>query len=82
MSIDAKCLKSYVSGVIADTLCYKNLNYNALIVGYNTELHVGYWIVKSRFGPNWGEAGYFRVDMFYNIMGIAEYPSIPNARIP
>lgn len=74
MSIDAKCLKSYVSGVIADTLCYKNLNYNALIVGY--------WIIKSSFGPNRGEAGYFRVAMFYNIMGIAEYPSIPNVRIP
>lgn len=82
VSIDASCLKSYVSGVISEPACYKNLNYNALIVGYNTELHVGYWIVKSSFGPNWGEAGYFRVAMFYNIMGIAEYPSIPNARIP
>lgn len=82
VSMDATCLKSYVSGVISEPACYKNLNYNALIVGYNTELHVGYWIVKSSFGPNWGEAGYFRVAMFYNIMGIAEYPSIPNVRIP
>jgi C1A family cysteine protease len=82
VSIDSNCLRSYVSGVIADTTCYQNLNYNALIVGYNTELHVGYWIVKADFGSDWGEAGYFRVAMFYNIMGIAENPILPIARIP
>lgn len=82
VSVDSNCLRSYVSGVIADTSCFRNLNYNALIVGYNTNLHVGYWIVKSSFGPEWGEAGYFRVAMFYNIMGIAENPILPVARIP
>jgi C1A family cysteine protease len=77
-AIDATCLMSYVSGVISDDDCFKELNSYTSIVGYNRDTTVlGFWIAKSNFGTQFGIDGYFKILMSRNVMGIATYPSIP-----
>jgi len=43
------------------------------VVGYDDE--GGYWIAKNSWGPNWGEAGWFRIA--YGQCGIDDYVYVP-----
>lgn len=75
VSIDGSILKSYTSGVIKAADCTSNISHGALIVGYNTT--GGYWKLKNSSGPNWGEDGYFRLELGANTCGILEAASYP-----
>ncbi|CAL6063960.1 Cathepsin_B [Hexamita inflata] len=43
---------------------------NVLIIGYGEENGIPYWKVKSSFGEEWGEKGYFRILRGHNECGI------------
>jgi C1A family cysteine protease len=80
VAMDASCLMSYEKGVINDTSCYHSLDHGLTLVGYNrsTDVRVepNYWIVKNSWSSSWGEAGYFRISLGDNMLGIGELPSV------
>jgi len=45
---------SYTSGIITDCSPL-NVNHCGLVVGYDTEKGVDYWIIKNQWGVSWGE---------------------------
>jgi KDEL-tailed cysteine endopeptidase len=77
VTIDGSILPFYKGGIISG-LCGKALDTSALIVGFGIDKNrVGYWLLKSSLGPNWGEQGYFRLVMGKNECGIAEDAVVP-----
>ncbi len=73
-------LYMYDTGVFQDTTCSKaGLNHAVLLVGYGMDKKTGlkYWTIKNSWGPDWGEAGYFRIERGRNMCGIASYAVIP-----
>ncbi|CAL8086271.1 unnamed protein product [Calicophoron daubneyi] len=63
MSLNAKPLQSYKSGIIHPTAanCDKKITHAVLAVGYGVEKNVPYWLIKNSYGRKWGENGYFRI---------------------
>jgi C1A family cysteine protease len=57
VAVDATTWSSYSGGVITGN-CGSNLNFAALIVGYNTLSTPNWWKVKNDWGTDWGTAGY------------------------
>ncbi len=58
VAIDGFILPSYKGGIIS-SFCGKALDTSALIVGFGIDKNgVGYWLLKSSLGPNWGEQGH------------------------
>jgi KDEL-tailed cysteine endopeptidase len=77
VAIDGSILPFYRSGVVTG-LCGRALDTSALVVGFGVaEDGLGYWLLKSSFGANWGEHGYFRLVMGKNECGIAEDAVVP-----
>jgi C1A family cysteine protease len=71
--MDASSLQSYTTGV--EKCLHQNPANDALvIVGYNTETPVPYWIVKNSWGKDWGEGGYVMLRLGHNDCGIATAP--------
>ncbi|KAL3692641.1 hypothetical protein R1sor_006292 [Riccia sorocarpa] len=73
----------YTSGVYADPKCRsgpETVNHAVLAVGYDTTGDVPYWIIKNSWGGDWGDGGYFKMEMGKNMCGIAtcsSYPVVP-----
>jgi len=72
--------------------CTTELNHGVTVVGYGETQGDAdgdgagtpgqkYWIVKNSWGPEWGEAGYIRMQRqagaAYGLCGIALLPSYP-----
>ncbi|XP_047068138.1 oryzain beta chain-like isoform X1 [Lolium rigidum] len=70
----------YQSGVFSGR-CGTQLDHGVVAVGYGTENGKDYWIVRNSWGPNWGEAGYLRMERNINATtgkcGIAMMSSYP-----
>nr|GMC96477.1 cysteine proteinase 3-like [Ipomoea batatas] len=70
----------YKSGVYISTICRNtsmDLNHAVLAVGYGVENGVQYWLLKNSWGDQWGENGYFKMQMGKNMCGIATCASYP-----
>jgi len=79
--IDATNLAFYTQGVISGSFCeHGEVNHAVVLVGSKDKT----WKVKNSWGPDWGESGYFRLEMNNaadkGCLGVSGYPSyaIPN----
>ncbi|XP_059318432.1 cysteine proteinase 3-like [Lycium ferocissimum] len=75
-----KGFKEYKSGIYSSTVCGntpQDVNHAVLAVGYGVENGTPYWLIKNSWGADWGDNGYFKMDMGKNMCGIATCASYP-----
>lgn len=60
---DQTAFQFYSGGVIPAAKCGVNLDHGVLLTGYgfDAKSKMNYWNIKNSWGPEWGEAGYVRV---------------------
>ncbi|CAO2842029.1 unnamed protein product [Amaranthus hypochondriacus] len=72
--------KLYKEGVYTSTTCGSSsmdVNHAVLAVGYGVENGVSYWLIKNSWGADWGDNGYFKMEMGKNMCGVATCASYP-----
>lgn len=59
----AKPLKQYKNGIYNGDGCdlIKQVNHASLVVGYDLEAEVPYFLLKNAWGVEWGEEGYYKI---------------------
>ncbi|XP_058108608.1 oryzain gamma chain-like [Magnolia sinica] len=70
----------YKKGVYTSNTCGSDpmdVNHAVLAVGYGVENGVPYWLVKNSWGGDWGNNGYFKMEMGKNMCGVATCASYP-----
>jgi cathepsin L len=72
---------AYTSGIYDNPDCSStDLDHSVGCVGYGTENHINYWIVRNSWGTGWGEQGYIRMIRGKdNQCGIATDVVLPDA---
>lgn len=76
ITINADLLQYYTGGVLSVSYdeCPYAPSHGVNLVGYGTdEYGVDYWIIRNTWGPDWGEAGYFRLARGYGLCGVNMY---------
>ncbi|KAI6682050.1 hypothetical protein NL676_035931 [Syzygium grande] len=71
---------AYKSGVYTSDTCGStsmDVNHAVLAVGYGVENGVPYWLIKNSWGADWGDHGYFKMEMGKNMCGVATCASYP-----
>jgi len=48
---------------------WQDVNHAVLAVGYGIEDGVPYWLIKNSWGGEWGDHGYFKMEMGKNMCG-------------
>lgn len=78
----ASDFQNYKSGVYSSSVCqsgFQDVNHAVLAVGYGTDSDgKPYWIVKNSWDYSWGDYGYFKIEAFQNMCGIANCNSYPD----
>ncbi|KAI0507690.1 hypothetical protein KFK09_013818 [Dendrobium nobile] len=70
----------YKKGVYKSDKCGSSpmdVNHAVLAVGYGVEGGVPYWIIKNSWGKDWGDNGFFKMELGKNMCGIATCASYP-----
>jgi len=57
---DTREFQLYQSGVFTSK-CGTNLDHGVLVVGYGTDEHSDYYLVKNSWGTTWGDQGFIRL---------------------
>lgn len=73
--------KLYESGVYTSNSCGSDpmdVNHAVLAVGYGVENGTPYWLIKNSWGEDWGDHGYFKMEMGKNMCGVATCASYPS----
>lgn len=75
--------RDYESGVYTSTLCNntpQDVNHAVLAVGYGSDPDTGldYWLVKNSWDYTFGQEGYFKIEAFKNMCGVADCMSYPD----
>ncbi|KAL0288280.1 UNVERIFIED_CONTAM: Thiol protease aleurain [Sesamum calycinum] len=72
--------RAYKGGVYTSTKCGSSpmdVNHAVLAVGYGVENGIPYWLIKNSWGADWGDNGYFKMEMGKNMCGVATCASYP-----
>ncbi|XP_027351567.1 thiol protease aleurain-like isoform X1 [Abrus precatorius] len=72
--------RHYKKGVYTSNTCgstSQDVNHAVLAVGYGVEDGVPYWLIKNSWGEDWGDNGYFKMEMGKNMCGVATCASYP-----
>ena len=69
----------YGEGIFDCEECSTKNNHAVLLVGYEIDNDIPYWIVKNSWGEKWGENGYIRIKMIEGdgILGMNQYGLYP-----
>ena len=64
MYAHALAFEKYAGGVIRDTTHYEGTTHVVVVAGWGRTVDgVPFWIVRNSFGTNWGELGWYRVEV-------------------
>lgn len=79
--------RHYAGGVYTSTQCKSgdmDVNHAVLAVGYGVdpETKTKYWLIKNSWDYTFGEDGYFKIEAFKNMCGIADCNSYPDVKSP
>jgi len=78
----ASDFKSYESGIYNSSICqsgFDTVNHAVLAVGYGTNAKgEAYWIIKNSWDYSFGMNGYFYIQAFVNMCGIADCNAYPD----
>lgn len=79
----ASDFRDYKGGVYTSTVCQngpQDVNHAVLAVGYGTDPVSGldYWLVKNSWDYTFGEEGFFKIEAFKNMCGVADCMSYPD----
>lgn len=47
----------------------QDVNHAVLAVGYGVENGIPYWLIKNSWGADWGDNGYFKMELGKNMCG-------------
>lgn len=75
--------RDYKGGVYTSTLCNNtpmDVNHAVLAMGYGTDPDSGldYWLVKNSWDYTFGVEGYFKIEAYKNMCGVADCMAFPD----
>eukprot|EP00429_Kryptoperidinium_foliaceum_P098647 CAMPEP_0176247158 /NCGR_PEP_ID=MMETSP0121_2-20121125/32812_1 /TAXON_ID=160619 /ORGANISM="Kryptoperidinium foliaceum, Strain CCMP 1326" /LENGTH=368 /DNA_ID=CAMNT_0017586807 /DNA_START=53 /DNA_END=1159 /DNA_ORIENTATION=- len=79
----ASDFRDYSHGVYTSTVCKNgpgDVNHAVLAVGYGTdpETKMPYWLIKNSWDYSWGDEGFFKIEAFKNMCGVADCMAFPD----
>ena len=85
MHVTDKFYNDYKQGIWSEKVIFDMPNHVISVVGWGVENDVEYWIVRNSWGTQWGENGFFRINMHHGSLGIGHsacYWGVPSQNKP
>mmetsp|Transcript_46888 Transcript_46888/g.109544 ORF Transcript_46888/g.109544 Transcript_46888/m.109544 type:complete len:370 (+) Transcript_46888:38-1147(+) len=79
----ASDFRHYSSGVYSSKVCKsgpQDVNHAVLAIGYGKDRRSGkqYWLIKNSWDYDWGDEGFFKIEAFKNMCGVADCMAYPD----
>lgn len=79
----ASDFRDYAGGVYSSTVCRNgpgDVNHAVLAVGYGVDptTKMQYWLIKNSWDYTWGVEGFFKIEAFRNMCGVADCMAFPD----